>query len=52
MAPLFAVQETPDRDISEEMKIYHEKTGRKTVKGKKVTGCYDGKKNSLVHSFD
>ena len=35
MAPLFAVQETPDRDIPEEMKIYHEKTGRKIMKGKK-----------------
>ena len=32
---LFAVQETPNRDIPKEMKIYHEKTGRKTVKGKK-----------------
>ena len=31
MSPLFAVQEIPDRDIPEEMKIYKEKTGRKTV---------------------
>ena len=33
MSPLFVVQETPDRDIPEEMKIIKEKTGRKTVKG-------------------
>ena len=33
MSPLFVVQEIPDRDIPEEMKIYKEKTGRKTVKG-------------------
>ena len=33
MRPLFVIQEIPDRDIPEEMKIYKEKTGRKTVKG-------------------
>ena len=39
MLPLFVVQEIPDRDIPEEMKIYKEKTGRKTVKGtKKLLG--------------
>ena len=39
MSPLFVVQEIPDRDIPEEMKIYKEKTGRKTVKGtKKLLG--------------
>ena len=27
MAPLFVVQEIPDRDIPEEMKTYKEKTG-------------------------
>ena len=32
MSPLFVVQEIPDRNIPEEMKIYKEKTGRKTVK--------------------
>ena len=31
MLPLFVFQEIPDRDIPEEMKIYKEKTGRKTV---------------------
>ena len=35
MPPLFVVQEILDRDIPEEMKTYKEKTGRKTVKGKK-----------------
>ena len=35
MAPLFVVQEIPDCDIPEEMKIYKEKPGRKTVKGTK-----------------
>ena len=35
MPPLFFVQEIPDCDIPEEMKIYKEKTGRKTVKGTK-----------------
>ena len=33
MSPLFLVQEIPDRDIPQEMKIYKEKTRRKTVKG-------------------
>ena len=32
MSPLIVVQEIPDRHITEEMKIYEEKTGRKTVK--------------------
>ena len=35
MSPLIVVQEIPDRHIPEEMKIYEEKTGRKTVKGTK-----------------
>ena len=35
MSPLFVVLEIPDYDIPEEMKIYKEKTGRKTVKGTK-----------------
>ena len=49
MPPLFVVQEIPDCAIPEEMKIYKEKTGRKTVKGdKKVTGCYESKKNPFV----
>ena len=39
MSPLFVVQEILDCDIPEEMKIYKEKTGRKTVKGtKKLLG--------------
>ena len=53
MAPLFVVQEIPDRDIPEEMKIYKEKTGRKAVKGiKEVTWCHKGKKDSFVHPLD
>ena len=53
MAPLFVAQEVPDRDIPKEMKIYQENTGRKTVKGtKKVTGIYEGKKDSFVYYFD
>ena len=45
MAPLFVVQEISDRDIPEEMKIYQEKTGRKTVQGtKKLLGVVKAKK--------
>ena len=45
MAPLFVVQEIPDRDIPEEIKIYKEKTGRKTVKvTKTVLGVMKAKK--------
>ena len=45
MAPLFVVQEIPDCDIPEEMNIYKEKTGRKTVKGtKKLLGVMKVKK--------
>ena len=45
MASLFVVQKIPDRDIPEEMKIYQEKTYRKTVKGtKKLLGVMKAKK--------
>ena len=45
MSPLFVVQDISDRDISEEMKIYKEKTGRKTVKEtKKLLGVMKAKK--------
>ena len=45
MSPLFVAQEITDRDIPEEMKIYKEKTGRKTVKGtKKLLGVMKTKK--------
>ena len=45
MAPLLVVQEIPDGDIPEEMKIYKEKTGRKAVKGtKKLLGVMKAKK--------
>ena len=48
MAPLFVVQEIPDCDIPEEMKIYKEKNGRKTVKGtKKLLGVVRAKKIPL-----
>ena len=45
MSPLFVSQEIPDRDIPEEMKIYKEKTERKTVKGtKKLLGVMKARK--------
>ena len=45
MAPLFVVQEIPDRDIPEEMKIFKEKTGRKTMKcTKRLLGVMKAKK--------
>ena len=45
MAPLFVVQTIPDCDIPEEMKMYKEKTGRKTVKGtKRFLGVMKAKK--------
>ena len=45
MPPLFVVQEIPDCAIPEEMKIYKEKTGTKTVKGtKKLLGVMKAKK--------
>ena len=50
MPPLFIFQEIPDRDILEEMKIYQTKTGRKTEGDKKVTGCYEGKKDPFLHA--
>ena len=53
MSPLSVVQEISDRDVPEEMKIYNEKTVRKTVKEtKKVTGCYESKKGPFVHAPD
>ena len=53
MAPLFVVQEIPDCDIPEEMKIYMGKTGRKTVKEtEKLLGVMKAKKESFVHSLD
>ena len=43
---LFVFQEIPDRDIPEEMNIYKEKTGRKTVKGtKKLLGVMKAKRS-------
>ena len=45
MSPLFVVQEIPVCDIPEEMKIYNEKTRRKTVKGtNKLLGVMKAKK--------
>ena len=45
MSPLFVVQEIPDCSIPEEMRVYKEKTGRKTVKGtKKLLGVMKAKK--------
>ena len=50
MSPLLVVQEIPDRDIPEEMKIFKQKTGRKG--DKEVLGCYEGKKDPFVHAPD
>ena len=45
MSPLFVVQEIPNRDTLEEMKIYKKKSGRKTVKGtKKLLGVMKAEK--------
>ena len=44
-SPLFVVQEIPDRYIPEKMKIYKEKTTRKTVKAiKKLLAVMKAKK--------
>ena len=52
-SPLFVVQEIPDRDIPEEMKIFQEKTGRKIVKDiKKLLAVMKAKKDSFVHPLD
>ena len=52
ISPLFVVQEIPDCSIPEEMKIYKEKTGRKTVKEtKKLLGVMKAKKNLLYTSL-
>ena len=51
MSSLFVVQEIPDRNIPEEMKIYKEKTGRKTAKGtKKLLG--ESRKDLFVQAPD
>ena len=53
MLPLFVVQEISDCDIPEEMKIYREKTGRKTVKGtKKLLDIMKAKKGLFVYPRD
>ena len=45
MVPLFVILGIPDCDITDEMKIYMEKTSRKTVKGtKKLLGGMKAKK--------
>ena len=51
--PLFVVQEIPDCAIPKKMKIYKEKTERKTVtRIKKVTRCYESEKDPFVHAPD
>ena len=52
MVPLFVVQKIPDRNIPEEMKIYNEKTVRKTVKGTKKLLDVMKAKDSFVHPLD
>ena len=48
MAPLFVAQEIPNCDIPKEMKIYKEKTSRKTVKvTKELPGVMKAKKIRL-----
>ena len=51
MAPLFVVDEIPDNCIPEEMKLYKERTGRKTIKGtKKLLGVMKAKKNFALYT--
>ena len=53
MPPLFVVQEIPDRNIPEEMKIHKEKTGRKAVKGiKNLLGVMEAKNILLYTPLD
>ena len=52
MAPLFVIQDIPDCDIPEEIKIYKENIGRKTVKGTKtLLGVMRAKKDFFVLFF-
>ena len=45
MTPLFVVQEKPNCNMSDAMKMYKDTTGRKTVKGtKKLLGAMKAKK--------
>ena len=45
MTPLFVVQEKPNFNMPDEMKMYKDQTGRKTVKGtKKLLGVMKAKK--------
>ena len=50
ISPLFVVQSIPDCDIPEEMKIYKEKTRRKTVKGTKKLLCVMKAKRILEYT--
>ena len=50
MSPLFVVQEIPDHDIPREMKIYKEKTVRKTVKGTKKLLCVMKARKILLYT--
>ena len=52
MSPLFVVQEIPDRNIPEEMKIYKVKLEENSGGDKNVTGSYEGKKDPFVHAPD
>ena len=52
MSPLFVVQEIPDHDIPEEMKPIRKKLAENSEGDKKVTGCYEGKKDSFVYPLD
>ena len=52
MSPLFVVQEIPDHDIPEEMKSIRKKLAENSEGDKKVTGCYEGKKDSFVYPLD
>ena len=53
MAPRFVVQEIPDRNVPEELKIYKEKNWKKNSEAdKKVTRRHEGKKDPFVHAPD
>ena len=52
MSPLFVVQEIPDHDIPEEMKSIRKKLAENSEGDKKVTGCYEGKKDPFIYSLE
>ena len=49
IVPLFVAQEIPDYNIPEEIKMYNERTGIKTVKGAKKLLCTAKVKKTLLY---